>query len=197
MSDTTSNSGGVWKFTRLLGEISGFKKMMLSVAVLIAGAGGVGALAGKVKERPAEVQQAHSMIEELSAVARTTQLTDDQQQKLESAEQTRDAHATFLTDKLSPHAWRAAISFLVAFAVGYAFRAFIKTAAVVSGAIIAVVAALSYFEIIDLTNVRAGVEKSASLVTKFATHAKDVVLAWLPSSVTSTLGVFAGFTRKK
>jgi uncharacterized membrane protein (Fun14 family) len=189
----TVNRGLMSGLFKTFNRLSGWKRMLLMLAALAAGLGGFGAVAGKLQDRPQDYVDATRIIESLTA---KSSLTADDKDSLRDAEKRQAQHTGFWFDSLAPHTWRAAISFIGAFIVGYAFRRFVATMAVITGIAFAGIAALTYFDIVDLSNVRAGVEKSAGVVTKLATQFKDTVLAWLPSSVTGIGGFLIGFMRR-
>jgi uncharacterized membrane protein (Fun14 family) len=193
MSDSQGKKDVVSSIVGLFGELAGWKKLLLSVAAMLTALGGAGTIVGKVQHRPDDYKDAARIVESLSA---KSSLTDDEKIELRNAEKVQSQHTGFLYDTLSPHTAKAAASFIGAFAVGYAFRKFVKTMAILTGVVLAGVAALTYFDIVDLSSVKLGVERSAGWATKVATHAKDYVMTWFPSTVTSFVGFAAGFMKR-
>jgi uncharacterized membrane protein (Fun14 family) len=176
-------------------QLAGWKRMLLGVVAMLTALGGTGALVGQFQPRPDDYRQAARTVESLQNIPRAS-LTPDQAEQLQSAQQTQRQYTGFLYDSLSPHTWRAGLSFIGAFVLGFAFRQFVKTTALIVGIALAAVAALTYFDIVDLSSVRSGVEKSSAWLTKIGTYAKDVVMAWFPSTVTSFAGFFLGFMKR-
>jgi uncharacterized membrane protein (Fun14 family) len=102
-----------------------------------------------------------------------------------------------LWQRVSPHATKIGISLVIGFIVGFLFRAFLKTMALIVLVIGGIILALSYFDIlnIDFASAREQTEQAASWLTQKVTAAREMVMAHLPSGVASAVGAFLGFRR--
>jgi len=100
--------------------------------------------------------------------------------------------------KLSPHATRMGLTFIAAFLIGWAFRAFLKMMAMITVVIGGLFFGLSYFKVmnVDFSKVEKPYNTSKEWVTDQAWKLKDVLVSHLPSSTASVVGLFAGFRRK-
>jgi uncharacterized membrane protein (Fun14 family) len=102
-----------------------------------------------------------------------------------------------LLSKLSPNATKVGGSVVAGFVIGWLFRAFLKTMAMLALLIGGGLFALSYFGIIDVdfVAIRAHYADAAAWVTAQGMKLKDAVVAHLPSTGAGTLGAFLGFRR--
>jgi uncharacterized membrane protein (Fun14 family) len=93
---------------------------------------------------------------------------------------------------------RYGLSFLGAFALGYAFRAFVKTMAILTALAVTAILLLSYFNVynIDFSQVQTQWDSNSEWITTQATKAKDFVWAYLPSSTVAFIGFFVGMLRR-
>jgi uncharacterized membrane protein (Fun14 family) len=89
-------------------------------------------------------------------------------------------------------------AFLGGFAIGFAFRAFLKTMAVLTALAIVSIFLLSYFRVInvDFTMVREQWNSNSEWILAQATKLKDVVWQYLPSSTAGVAGLIVGMVRK-
>jgi len=101
-------------------------------------------------------------------------------------------------EKLSPRATRIGLSFIAAFIIGWAFRAFLKMMTMITVVIGGLLFGLSYFKVmnVDFSKVEKQYNTSKEWVTDQAWKCKDVVASHLPSSGATIVGLFAGFRRK-
>jgi uncharacterized membrane protein (Fun14 family) len=100
--------------------------------------------------------------------------------------------------RISPHAMGVGLSVVAGFVVGWLCRAFLKMTVglVVLGA--AVLAALSYFGVlnVDFSAAREHYANAAHWVTDQVGRLKDVVVWHLPSSGGGVVGAWMGFRRR-
>jgi uncharacterized membrane protein (Fun14 family) len=82
------------------------------------------------------------------------------------------------------------------FIIGWIFRAFIKTMALVTILGVGILFALSYFNVIDFESTRKAFESRMGWVTDQGERLKNVATTYVPSSVPALLGGFLGFRRK-
>ena len=101
-------------------------------------------------------------------------------------------------ERLSPWASRLGIGFIGGFIIGWAFRAFIKTMALVTAAGVALIWALSHFNVLhlDMNAAEAKFRSGTSWVSTRAEELRDSAMALVPSSASSVFGMFLGFRRK-
>jgi len=103
-----------------------------------------------------------------------------------------------MTQRLSPWATRVGVGFIGGFVIGWAFRAFLKTMALVTAAGVALIWTLSHFNVLKL-DMDAAEERwktGTSWVSDKAERLKDSAMALIPSSASSVFGMFLGFRRK-
>ncbi|GIW76950.1 MAG: hypothetical protein KatS3mg104_2013 [Phycisphaerae bacterium] len=98
------------------------------------------------------------------------------------------------TEWVSSKGFQLGLSFLIAFAIGYIFRIFLRTMAILTvGSVIGVVL-LSYFNLynIDLTQVEHQWDTHREWVTTQVGKLKDRVWEYLPSTSAGFVGFFVG-----
>lgn len=103
--------------------------------------------------------------------------------------------------QLSPHATRIGLSVVLGFVIGWFFRAFLKTMALLTIVVGGGIWLLAHYNILHIgdDNLEALKEKSgqaASWLTTQAGHLKDLAIAHLPSSGGGALGAFLGIRRR-
>ena len=88
--------------------------------------------------------------------------------------------------------------FVGGFIVGFIFRAFIKLMMLITLVVVGGLAALSYFNIlnVDFTAARQAYETNTAWLTDQAGRLKDLLVGYLPSSTGGAAGVFFGLRRK-
>jgi len=88
--------------------------------------------------------------------------------------------------------------FVGGFIIGFIFRAFVKLMTLITLAIVGILAALSYFHIlnIDFTAVHRAYDSNAAWINDQAMRLKDVLVAHLPSTTTGAAGVWFGTRRR-
>jgi len=103
-----------------------------------------------------------------------------------------------------PTAWSGALtkggfSFLVAFCIGYALRAFFKISALVLGVVALAIFALSYFGVlqVDWTTLETYFDRAAKVVKEEGGGLTNFVTGSLPSAGMAGLGLFTGFKKNK
>jgi uncharacterized membrane protein (Fun14 family) len=182
--NTTSIESGA----RRLARLSGFqvKALMLALIVSVAGAAGM----------------AWHWVDQRDDRQHVEALPEDARQLLEKhaadSDAVRNSPIETWTAWFGRHGVRIGLTFLGAFAIGYAFRTFIKTMAILSALAVSVMVALSYFNVfnVDLTAVEQSWQTHGEWVTTQATRLKDALWAYLPSSTTAFVGFFVGMLRK-
>jgi uncharacterized membrane protein (Fun14 family) len=99
--------------------------------------------------------------------------------------------------KLSPRATKIGVSLVIGFFVGFLFRAFLKTMAMVTAVIVAILLALSYFNVlnIDFTAAREHYQSAAHWLSDQAWRLKDAIVAHIPSGAAGVFGAFMGMRR--
>jgi uncharacterized membrane protein (Fun14 family) len=100
--------------------------------------------------------------------------------------------------RLSPHATGVGVSVVAGFLMGWLFRAFLKTMTFFALIVAGLLAALSYFGVlnVDMTAARGHYGDAVHWLTDQAMRLKDVIVAHLPSSGGGAFGAFMGFRRR-
>ena len=90
------------------------------------------------------------------------------------------------------------VSVVVGFVVGWLFRMFVKTMALIAMLGVGAFAALSYFGVmnVDMTQAQHAFNSATEWITTQGTKLFDVVKAHLPSTGGAGLGAFLGFRRR-
>ena len=103
-----------------------------------------------------------------------------------------------LTDQVTPYMTKFGFSFVVGLVVGVVFRTFLGFAAMITGLVIALALALSYFHVInlDLTAVRAQTGAATTWLSEQGGHLKDLLFAHLPSAGAAGAGFLVGMKRR-
>jgi len=106
--------------------------------------------------------------------------------------------ASWITDLSSPAVARFGGSYLGGFFIGWAFRRFLRAAALIAGAVIASIAVLKSTGLIDLdwVTVETQISQSIASVHQGAESLKQTVSGFLPSAGAAAAGVFFGFRKK-
>ena len=101
-------------------------------------------------------------------------------------------------ERISPWMSKVGLSFIVGLVVGWVFRAFLKVMSLLGGALLAILLALSYFNVlnIDMTAAREQYASTMAWATDQAHHLAKAILNHLPGSTSSFLGLFVGFRRR-
>ncbi|MGH7177664.1 MAG: FUN14 domain-containing protein [Tepidisphaeraceae bacterium] len=101
--------------------------------------------------------------------------------------------------KYSPAMTRMGLSFVAAFVLGWVFRTFLKTMALITALAVAVFVGLSWFNVLnlDLTTARTKYESSMQWVGDQSGRLYDAAKSHLPGSVSTFAGLFIGFRRKR
>jgi uncharacterized membrane protein (Fun14 family) len=103
-----------------------------------------------------------------------------------------------MTQRLSLWATRVGVGFIGGFIIGWAFRAFLKTMALVTVAGVALIWTLSHFNVLklDMNVAEERWKTGTSWVSDKAEQLKDSAAELIPSSASSVFGMFLGFRRK-
>jgi uncharacterized membrane protein (Fun14 family) len=106
--------------------------------------------------------------------------------------------ASWITDFSSPAAARFAGSYLGGFFIGWAFRRFLKVAALIAGGLLASIAALKSTGWIDLdwVAVETQISQGIASVHQGAEGLRQALSGYLPSAGAGAAGVFFGFRKK-
>lgn len=102
------------------------------------------------------------------------------------------------TEWASTHGIKLGMSFLGAFVIGYAFRTFVKTMAILAALSVTTILLLSYFNVfnVDFSHVQQQWDSNSQWITAQAKKVKDVVWSHLPSSTAAFAGLFVGMLRR-
>ena len=165
-------------------------KIVLITGALLAMVGGIG---HATTPKPAPAAQVSS---DGSAPAGTSGMVGSS-----GATSTDDGIQIGTFGKISPHMMGVGFSVIVGFVLGWFFRAFIKSMAMIAILGGGIVWALSHFNILHLSDdsvakIKENSAEATSWMTAHATQLKDFVIAHLPSSGSGSLGAFIGFRRK-
>jgi uncharacterized membrane protein (Fun14 family) len=178
-------------------RLSGWKKFLLLLSILIAILGTVGTVIGYVRGRSPQRAEAQQTVEQIrSSVPPGASLTPDQQARLDQATDQMRAAGHWFYEKTAPHLARIGFGFFIAFILGYAFRQFIKTMAVLAAIVIVAAGVAAYLGYIDLSHLRDDLTASTGWVGDQLTGAKDLILKFIATSLSGTIGFIVGFTRK-
>lgn len=184
MADDNDRDAATPKSPGLLGAVSPWKKKLLLIALALGIAGlalqGYSrATAGGAPEAPAG-----------DAAAAGRSLLPD-----EAPVAARDLS---LPERLAPWLSRVGLSFAGGFVLGFVFRTFLRTMAMLTAAAVVLFAALSYFGLfnVDFTQVQTQWDSASQWMTDQAGRLREVVAARLPSTFTGAAGAFLGFARR-
>ena len=101
---------------------------------------------------------------------------------------------------LSPHAWKAGLSFVIGFAIGMAARTFLKWLMIFAALGAVAFGSLKYLGFININFDASGAQTAYDSGLAWAKANSGVALDWvktrLPSTVFSTVGVAIGFLRR-
>lgn len=105
---------------------------------------------------------------------------------------------SWITDFSSPAVARFGGSYLGGFFLGWAFRRFLKIAALIAGAVLASIAALKSTGWIDLdwAAVETQISQGLTSIHQGAEGLKNTLSGYLPSAGAGAAGVFFGFRKK-
>jgi uncharacterized membrane protein (Fun14 family) len=171
-----------------LAALSGLQIKAILTA-LIATVAGFGGMAWTWIDQKDDQQHVAAMPEDVrSAVERSTE--DDPSIK--------ETDAQTWTEWFSTKGVRLGLSFLGGFALGYAFRTFLKTMAILTALAVTTIVLLSYFNVynVDFTQVQEKWDSNSEWITTQATKLKDFVWTYIPSSTAAFVGFFIGMLRK-
>lgn len=102
-----------------------------------------------------------------------------------------------LIDKSAPRTVRYGLSFIAAFVVAFFVKKFIKSVLIIAGLLVAAIAALKYFGILeyDWNAAQQQVEQGVELAKQESGRITKLVSDYLPSSVAGGLGAVFGARR--
>jgi uncharacterized membrane protein (Fun14 family) len=167
-----------------------FHKKLLTLAMLLAGAGGVGQMVGQIpagtdlaiKAPPSGGSGKSSLIVQSS----------------NTAEPAPKETSPTLNQRLSPEMTKMGLSFIAGFVLGWVFRAFLKMASMIGAAGIAILMGLSWLRIvnIDLSSAQQEYNTAMAWLNDQAWILAKNVLAHIPGSASTFAGLYLGFKRK-
>ena len=98
----------------------------------------------------------------------------------------------------SPWLTRTGLSFVLAFIIGWAFRAFIKAMAIVTALGVGAMLLLSHFRVINIDFSAAEQHYATAMqwLGDQALRLKDAAMAHLPASTSGAFGLFVGLRKK-
>ena len=171
-----------------LARLTGFQ-MSTILTALIATLAGLGGMAWTWVDQKDDQAHVAAMPEDVrSAVEQSAQ--DDAAVK--------ETHVETWTEWFSTKGVRFGLSFLGGFAIGYAFRTFLKTMAVLTALAATSILLLSYFNVynIDFSQVQDKWDSNSEWISTQASKLKDFLWTYLPSSTTAFVGFFIGMLRR-
>ena len=176
------------RFAQHVVRMPGWHKKVLLVAVVLAIAGTLGQVVGYFNKAPVSVTSETNSIPSGSCAFDSG---------TNPAVQTTSEKSLPLWQRLSPSAKRIGVSLVIGFLLGWIFRAFLKTMAMLTILVVGLLALLSYFNVlnIDLSAARQHYDSVAHWLADQAMRLKDVIAAHIPSGVSGTLGAFIGARR--
>lgn len=168
-------------------------KMMLAGAMLLAGGGSFGQIAGYLTGKPTPIVQ-QQQDQNINAGTQSVEQSNPNTQ----VEQPPVEPEPTIGQKVSPWATRVGFAFIAGFLIGWVFRAFIKLMSLATMAGVAILGGLSYFHImnIDFTAVEREYKSNIAWVTDQAERLAQSLLSHIPGSTSSFAGMFIGFKRK-
>jgi len=193
--DSGSTGGGGSIFGQFFGhvfDLPRWQKLVLTLAGLLGAAGLGGKVTGAVSDSPnAPTTQAASA----SSTPRSSFVADADKSQPAAAE---DSSLKALLVHNAPWMTRVGVGFIGAFIVGWLFRAFIKLMTMMTIVVVLLLGGLNYFRVIDIDFKKAEEQyaTASAWVTDQAGKARDAIMAHIPASMSSTLGMFLGFRRK-
>lgn len=206
MSETFGGKPSV--FARFFGDVfsmPAWQKWFLSIAALVGGAGAAGQTYDKiVTPRPVGTQVAPAVPASTATpgaafVDHGPTAPPGQLPPPESSNPANSAEppSTFIQSQ-SPWMTQIGLSFVGGFILGWAFRVFIKTMAIVTFLGVALLVGLSYFHVInvDFSAAREKYADSITWITDQAGKLRDVAVTYFPSTGTSMAGLAVGFKKK-
>ena len=177
--------------------LSAWKKLLLTVSMLLAVVGGGGSLFGLLQSKPPEAVAAQATIESIKSSRPGLQnLTAEQQVSLERAKAQVSAAGHWFYEKTAPHLAKIGIGFAVAFVLGYLFRQFVKTMASLAAIALVGAGVAAYFGWIDFGNFRENLSSSTTWVSNQMEGVKNLVMSLLGAGISGTAGFVIGFMRK-
>jgi uncharacterized membrane protein (Fun14 family) len=170
----------------------GSHRMLLTLALFLAGAGGVGQISTILSQGNSASPTVQTS-DQTSAGSRG--FVSDQSAPAASAPE----ESPTLVQKWSPAATRVGFSFIVGFVVGWVFRAFLKLTSAIAAAGMAIMGALTYFRIIniDMSSAQQQYDSAMHWLTDQSWRAAQAIIAHIPGSASSFAGMFIGFRRKR
>lgn len=166
-----------------------FHQSLLGLAMLLAGGGTLGQIAGYFKGPATPTVQTTT-----TAPGGSSFVDANEAPTATPAE----APPQTIGERVAPWATRVGFAYIVGFVVGWAFRAFIKIMSLLTMAGVSIIAGLSYFHIlnVDMTTTQQKYESVMHWVTDQGSKAASALMHHFPGSASSFAGMFLGFKRK-
>ena len=100
--------------------------------------------------------------------------------------------------RYGPGLMQTGVSFIIGFVLGYAFRQFVKTLAILLAVGVVAVIGLAFFNVIhiDFSGMQTQYESALHWLSDQGSRLKDFVLSYIPSFSAGTLGAIVGFLRR-
>jgi uncharacterized membrane protein (Fun14 family) len=170
--------------------------------ILLAGLAALIGTAGQLATSPVvEKHVAHVTGNDISPPANSRGFASDAPSADRTAATDSPAPSPSLFTSASPHAKRVGLSIVLGFVIGWFFRAFVKTMALLLLVVGGGLWLLAHFNIFHLsdTNIdelRTRSTTAAGWLTTQASHLKDLAIAHLPSTGGGAFGAFLGIRRR-
>jgi uncharacterized membrane protein (Fun14 family) len=195
---STTRRAPVKEFVTHLVEMPAWHRKTLVLAGVLAVAGLVGQAMSRVSHPPPVETRASEPVASNGAPRSSAFATDSSPAPIAAtADQPAPPEPTTF-ERLAPWASRLGIGFIGGFIIGWAFRAFLKTMALVTAAGVALIWTLSHFNVLhlDMDAAEERFKSSTSWVSNKAEQLKDSAMTLIPSSASSVFGMFLGFRRR-
>ena len=176
--------------------LSGWKKLLLMLAMTLAFVGSSGTIWGLIRGQPEEVAKAQATIESIKSTASGANLTPEQNAQLDRAKEKVKAAGHWFYEKTAPQLAKVGFGFFVAFVLGYAFRQFIKTMAMLTALALALGGVAAYFGWIDFSAFRENLSTGTNWVTNQFDGAKQFAMRFIGAGMSGTIGFVVGFLRR-
>lgn len=177
-----------------------WKKLLLVVVALLIVVGVVGSIVGTMQPSTPEQNIAAANVESIRIETGRSSLTAEQReqldQQLDDAKTKLRAAGHWFYDKTAPNLWRWGLAFFAGFVLGFAFRQFIKTMAILAAVVIVAAGIAAYLGYIDVGALKTNVTSGTGWFMDRVGAIKDVVIASAGASLIGTAGFVIGFMRK-
>jgi uncharacterized membrane protein (Fun14 family) len=168
-----------------------FHKKLLTLAMLLAGAGGVGQIVGQI---PASTDSAIMSSRPGASPSGSNSIVQTSDTAAPASSETSPS----LNQRVSPAMTKIGLSFIAGFVLGWVFRAFLKLASMIGAAGIAILMGLSWLRIvnIDLSQAQQEYNSAMAWMNDQAWILAKNILSHIPGSASTFAGLYVGFKRK-